>query len=68
MAMPTVKDLAVDLPAVLRVDHLQQALGLSKAKAYELVHQHGFPAVRFGRAIRIPRDAFLQWLETQARG
>jgi excisionase family DNA binding protein len=68
MAMPTVKDLVVDLPAVLRVDHLQLALGLSKAKAYELVHQQGFPVVRFGRAIRIPRDAFLQWLESQARG
>jgi hypothetical protein len=61
MAMPTVKDL-VDLPAVLRVDHLRLALSFVKAKIW-LVHQQGFPVVRFGRAIRIPRDAFLQWLE-----
>jgi excisionase family DNA binding protein len=68
MTMPTVRDLDDDLPAALRVDHLQQILGLSKAKAYELVHRHGFPAVRFGRAIRIPKDAFIQWLKAQACG
>jgi excisionase family DNA binding protein len=50
------------------MEHIQKILGLSRLKAYELPHQQGFPVVRFGRAIRVPRDAFLKWLETQAGG
>jgi excisionase family DNA binding protein len=57
-----------ELPLVLTMEHIQKILGLSRLKAYELPHQQGFPVVRFGRAIRVPRDAFLKWLETQAGG
>jgi excisionase family DNA binding protein len=51
-----------DLPAVLTISQVQQFLRISRPKAYELAHQRGFPVLRFGRAIRVPRDAFLQWL------
>jgi len=51
-----------ELPLVMRVEDVQRALLISRLKAYELVHQRGFPALRIGRAIRIPRDAFLRWL------
>lgn len=57
-----------DLPLVLTIEHVRQALRISRQKAYELPHTKGFPAVRFGRAIRVPRDAFLKWLEMQAGG
>jgi excisionase family DNA binding protein len=57
-----------ELPVVLTMEHIQQTLGLSRQKTYELPHVRGFPAVRFGRAIRVPRDAFLKWLEMQAAG
>jgi excisionase family DNA binding protein len=55
-----------ELPLVMRVEDVQRALLISRLKAYELVHQQGFPTVRIGRAIRVPRDAFLRWLEAQA--
>jgi len=55
-----------ELPLVLTMKHLQAITGLSKPKVYELAHTHGFPVVRFGRAIRVPREAFLRWLEAQA--
>jgi excisionase family DNA binding protein len=55
-----------ELPLVMRVEDVQRALLISRLKAYELVHQQGFPTVRIGRAIRVPRDAFLRWLEFQA--
>ncbi len=56
-----------ELPVVLTMKHLQEITGLSRPKCYELPHIKGFPSIRFGRAIRIPRDKFLQWLEEQAQ-
>ena len=55
------------LPLVLTMKDIQTITGLSKPKVYELPHMRGFPVVRFGRAMRVPRDAFLRWLEEQAR-
>jgi excisionase family DNA binding protein len=65
MATATVIDVA-GLPAVLTLKHVQEVLGISRPKTYELAHTRGFPAVRFGRAIRVPREAFLRWLDQQA--
>jgi excisionase family DNA binding protein len=65
MATATVIDVA-GLPAVLTLKHVQDVLGISRPKTYELAHTRGFPVVRFGRAIRVPREAFLRWLERQA--
>lgn len=59
---------ACELPAVLTVRQIQQLLGISKAKAYELVHRRNFPVIYFGKAIRVPKEALVKWLEQQARG
>ena len=56
-----------DLPAVLRMKDVQDFLGLSKPKTYELAHTKGFPVVRIGRVLRVPKDFFLHWLEQQSR-
>jgi excisionase family DNA binding protein len=58
---PAIK--ADELPVVLTIKQLREVLQISRPKAYELAHQAGFPSVRFGRTIRIPRDALLRWLE-----
>jgi len=55
-----------ELPVVLKVRHIQETLGISRQESYRLVHTAGFPVMRIGRSIRIPRDAFLRWLEQQA--
>jgi excisionase family DNA binding protein len=52
-----------ELPLVMRVEDVQRALSISRLKAYELVHQQGFPTLRIGRAIRVPRTLFLRWVE-----
>lgn len=57
-----------ELPMVLTMRHVQEITGLSRPECYKLPHIKGFPAIRFGRAIRVPRDAFMRWLEEQARG
>ena len=56
------------LPLMLREPHIRGITGLSRAKVYELLNTQGCPVVRFGRAIRVPRDAFLRWLDRQAGG
>jgi excisionase family DNA binding protein len=65
MAMEARGIIEQELPLVMRVEDVQRALDISRLKAYELVHQRGFPTVRIGRAIRVPRGAFLCWLAEQ---
>jgi excisionase family DNA binding protein len=64
MAIAKVTDIDA-LPAVLTLKHVQEVLGISRPKTYELAHTRGFPVVRFGRAIRVPREALLRWLDEQ---
>ena len=67
MAVSTVNDVQA-LPVMLTVEEVRRILGVSRPIAYEIAHRKGFPVVRFGRAIRIPRDAFLRWLDAQSEG
>jgi excisionase family DNA binding protein len=53
------------LPLVLKAADVQRILGISRVKVYELLHQQGFPTLRVGRSLRIPRDAFLKWMDTE---
>jgi len=52
-----------ELPLLLTVDEAAKVARVSRATMYEMVHIEGFPAHRFGRTIRIPRDSFLRWVE-----
>jgi excisionase family DNA binding protein len=54
-----------DLPAILNMQQVQILLRVSRPKVYELANTAGFPAVRIGRAIRVPREALLRWIEEQ---
>ena len=65
MAVAKVTDMDA-LPAVLTLRHVQEILGVSRPKTYELAHTRGFPVVRIGRAIRVSRAAFVRWLDEQA--
>lgn len=67
MATATIRDLQ-ELPAILTMKHIQDVLGICKPKVYELAHTEGFPVVKLGRAFRVPREAFLRWLDEQAEG
>lgn len=48
------------------VEEMAVIVGVSRPKAYELVHQVGFPTVRIGRRVVIPLDSLKRWLEAQA--
>lgn len=51
-----------ELPLVLEVSDIQKIMGVSRTTAYELVHRPDFPACRWGRLIRISREAFFEWI------
>ncbi len=53
-------------PLLLTVPEAARLLHLGRNSAYELVARRQLPAVRFGRAIRIPRAALEAWLERAA--
>jgi excisionase family DNA binding protein len=46
----------------LTVKEVAQALGLSPDSVYEGVRKGEIPALRVGRRICVPRDAFEKWL------
>lgn len=58
-----------DLPLTLTVPEVGEALGISRAKAYDLARSEGFPSMRIGTRILVPRDKLIRWIdkETEAR-
>ncbi len=52
-----------DLPLAMTVEDVAAALGISRAKAYQLVYEEGFPAFRIGRRIVVPKSRFITWLQ-----
>ena len=51
------------LPLVLNADQLAKVLGISRANAYALLHSKGFPTLRIGKRMVVPKDKLLEWLE-----
>jgi len=41
---------------------MAQQLGISRPTAYELTKRAGFPALRVGKRIIVPVEAFKDWL------
>lgn len=52
------------LPMILTPQDISAVLGISRNKAYEVVHSTGFPGFRIGKQYRVHRDKFLDWLNT----
>ena len=55
------------LPLTLCAEHVAMALGISRAGAYTLLHSKGFPTIKIGKRLVVPRDQFIKWMETQVR-
>ena len=56
-----------DLSLMLSVAEVAAVLGISRAGAYELVHGNGFPALKIGSRIVVPKDKFLSWIDANSR-
>ena len=57
-----------DLPLFLNANLLAQVLGVSISTAYELLNDPGFPTLRVGSRMVVPKEKFIQWAEGQSGG
>ena len=56
------------LPLMLTVPDVSQVLGISLAGTYELVRSDGFPALKIGSRIVVPKEKFIAWINAQTLG
>ena len=52
-----------ELPLMLSVPEVAAVLGISRAGAYELVRSGGFPALKIGSRIVVPKEKFIEWID-----
>ena len=56
-----------ELPLFLNAEIVGQVLGVSISSAYELMHEKDFPSVRIGNRLIIPKDKFIEWVNTKVK-
>lgn len=57
-----------DLPLMLSLKDVANVLQISEPKAREIVYSEGFPIINrklTGRRILVPKQGFINWLESQ---
>ena len=54
-----------ELPLMLSVPEVAAVRGISRAGAYELARSEGFPALKIGSRIVVPKEKFVQWIDSQ---
>lgn len=52
-----------ELPLFLNAGMVANLLGVSPSTAYELMHEDGFPSLRIGNRLVVPKDKFQSWVE-----
>lgn len=57
-----------DLPLFLNANLVSQVLGVSISTAYELMNEPGFPVLRVGSRMVVPKEKFAQWADAQSGG
>ena len=56
------------LPLALSAEDVAQVLGISRANAYELMHSEGFPTLKIGKRMTVPKDKLIEWIQTRIAG
>lgn len=51
-----------ELPLFLNSETVAKVLGVSPSSAYELMHEPGFPVLRVGNRMLVPKEQFIQWV------
>jgi excisionase family DNA binding protein len=52
-----------ELPLFLNAETAAKLLGISISSMYELMHEKGFPVLKIGSRLVVPRDKLLAWVE-----
>ncbi len=57
-----------ELPLFLNAETVAKLLGISISSSYELMHEKGFPSLRIGSRLIVPKEKFRQWVEERTGG
>ncbi len=57
-----------ELPLFLNAAMVAKLLGVSPSSGYELMHTSGFPVLRVGSRMVVPKEKFIQWVERNTGG
>ena len=52
-----------ELPLFLNSEIVSNLLGISISSAYELMHKKGFPSVKIGSRLIVPKEEFQKWVK-----
>ena len=52
-----------ELPLFLNAETVAKLLGSSILSSYELMHEKGFPSLRIGSRLIVPKEKFRAWVE-----
>ena len=57
-----------ELPLFLNAEIIAKVLGISPASSYELMHESGFPVLKIGSRMVVPKGEFIHWVEKNTAG
>ena len=57
-----------DLPLFLNAGQVAQVLGVAPSSTYELMHEEGFPVLKIGSRMVVPKEKFIQWVKQHTEG
>ena len=57
-----------ELPLFLNSETVAKVLGVSPSSGYELMHEPGFPVLRIGNRMVVPKEQFIQWVNERVGG
>ena len=57
-----------ELPLFLNAELVAKVLGVSPSSGYELMHEPGFPVLKIGNRMVVPKEEFIQWVGQNTAG
>ena len=57
-----------DLPLFLNAATVAKVLGVSPSSGYELMHEPGFPVLKIGSRMVVPKEQFICWGDEHTGG
>lgn len=57
-----------ELPLFLNAETVVRVLNVSPSSGYGLMHKSGFPTLKIGNRIVVPKEQFIQWVSEHTGG
>jgi predicted DNA-binding transcriptional regulator AlpA len=57
-----------ELPLFLNAELVAKVLGVSPSSGFELMREPGFPVLKIGSRMVVPKEKFIQWVEQNSGG